>query len=102
MLNACIYENTWGRSKLFGLHVWGFPTNGGQKSGVKMCHFIMVDFNKGINIIFLKRFCNVGHSGTVLHAAGGSSSAHARNIQANMRVPKKTIILMSNIKGEGN
>ena len=29
----------------------------------------MVDFNKGINIIkhnFLKRFCVVGHSGTVI------------------------------------
>ena len=61
------------------------------KSGVKRCHFVMVDFNKGINIIkhnFLKRFCNVGISGTVLHAAGGSSSAHARNIPANMRDPK--------------
>ena len=45
------------------------------KSGVKMRHFVMVDLNKGINIIkhnFLKRFCNVGHSGTVLHAIGGS------------------------------
>ena len=51
----------------------------------------MVDFNKGINIIkhnFFKCFCNVGHSGTVLHDAGGSSSAHARNIPANMRDPK--------------
>ena len=56
-----------------------------------MRHFVMVDFNKGINIIkhnFLKRFCNVGHSGTVLHTAGGSSSAHARNVPANMRDPK--------------
>ena len=61
------------------------------KSGIKMCHFVMVDFNKGINIIkhnFLKRFCNVGLSGTVLHAAGGSSSAHAQNMPANMRDPK--------------
>ena len=61
------------------------------KSGVKMCHFVMVDFNKGIDIIkhiFLKRFCNVCISGTVLHAAGGSSSAHARNMPANMRDPK--------------
>ena len=51
----------------------------------------MVDLNKGINIIkhnFLRRFCNVGHSGTVLHATGGSSSAHARNMPANMRDPK--------------
>ena len=51
----------------------------------------MVDFNKGINILkhnFLKCFCNVGHSGTVLHDAGGSSSAHARNMPANMRDPK--------------
>ena len=51
----------------------------------------MVDLNKSINIIkhnFLKRFCNVGHSGTVLHAKGGSSSAHARNMPANMRDPK--------------
>ena len=43
---------------------------------------------KGINIIkhnFLKRFCNVYYSGTVLHATGGSSSAHARNMPANMR-----------------
>ena len=51
----------------------------------------MVDFNKGINIIkhnFLKRFYNVGISGTVLHAAGGSSSAHARNMPENMRKPK--------------
>ena len=36
----------------------------------------MVDFNQGgINIIkhnFLKRFCIVGHSGTVLHATTGS------------------------------
>ena len=51
----------------------------------------MVDFNKGINIIkhnFLKWFCNVGHSGTVLDAAGGSSSAHARNMPATMRNPK--------------
>ena len=56
-----------------------------------MRHFVMVDFNKGINIIkhnFLKRFCNVSHSGTVLHAAAGNSSAHARNIPANMRDPK--------------
>ena len=56
-----------------------------------MCRFVMVDLNKGINIIkhnFLKRFCNVGISGTVLHAAGGSSSAHARNMPANMRDPK--------------
>ena len=61
------------------------------KSEVKMRHFVMVDFNKGINIIkhnFLKLFCIVGHSaGTVLHAAGGSSSAHARNMPANMRDP---------------
>ena len=60
----------------------------------------MVDFNKGINIIkhnFQKRFRNFGHSGTVLHAASGSSSAHARNMPANMR-PKKTIILMRNIQ----
>ena len=51
----------------------------------------MVDLNKGINIIkhnFLKRFCNVGHSGTVLHATGGSLSAHARNMPENMRDPK--------------
>ena len=51
----------------------------------------MVDFNKGINITkynFLKRLCNVDISGTVLHAAGGSSSAHARNMPANMRDPK--------------
>ena len=57
-----------------------------------MRHFVMVHFNKGINIIkhnFLKRFRNFGHSGTVLHAAGGSSSAHARNMPANMRDPKK-------------
>ena len=56
-----------------------------------MCHFVMVDLNKGINISkhnFLKHFCNVGISGTVLHAAGGSSSAHARNMPANMRDPK--------------
>ena len=56
-----------------------------------MCHFVMVDFNKGINIIkhnFLKRFCNVGLSGTVLHAAGASSSAHALNMPENMRDPK--------------
>ena len=56
-----------------------------------MRHFVMVDFNKGINVIkhnFLKRFCNVSHSGTVLHAAGGSSSAHARNMAANMRDQK--------------
>ena len=56
-----------------------------------MCHFVMVDFNRGINIIkhnFLKRFCNVGLSGTVLHVASGSSSAHARNMPANMRDPK--------------
>ena len=32
---------------------------------------------------------SVGHSGTVLHATGGSSSAHARNMPANMRDPKK-------------
>ena len=50
-----------------------------------MRHFVMVDFNKDINIIKHNFcFCNVGHSGTVLHAAGGSSSAHARN----MRDPK--------------
>ena len=51
----------------------------------------MVDLNKGINIIkhaFLKRLCNVGISGSVLHAAGGSSSAHARIMPANMRNPK--------------
>ena len=51
----------------------------------------MVDFNKGINTIkhnLLKRFCNVGHSGTVLHAADGSSSAHARNMPENMRDQK--------------
>ena len=62
------------------------------KSGVKMRHFVMVDFNKGIKIIkhnFLKRFRNFGHSGTVLHAAGGSSSAHARNMPANMRGQRK-------------
>ena len=56
-----------------------------------MRHFVMVDFNK-INIIkhnFLKRFRNFGHFGTVLHAAGGTSSAHARNMPANMRDPKK-------------
>ena len=56
-----------------------------------MCHFVMVDFNKDINIIkhnFLKRFCNVGLFRTVLHAAGVSSSAHARNMAANMRDPK--------------
>ena len=54
-----------------------------------MCHFVMVDSNKSINITkhnFLKRFCNVGLSGTVLHAAGGSSSA--RNMPANMHDPK--------------
>ena len=48
-----------------------------------MRHFVMVDFNKGINIIkhnFLKCFRKFGHSGTVLHAVGGSSSAHARVI----------------------
>ena len=52
----------------------------------------MVDFNKGINIIkhnFLKRFYILGHSGTALRAAGDSSSAHARNMPANMRDPKK-------------
>ena len=52
----------------------------------------MVDFNKGINIIkhnFLKRFCNIGLSGTVLHAAGASSSAHAQNMPAYMPDPKK-------------
>ena len=57
-----------------------------------MCHFVMVDFNKDIKLIkhnFLKRFCNVGLSGTVLHVASGSSSAHARNMPANMRHPKK-------------
>ena len=51
----------------------------------------MVVLNKGIYIIkhnFLKRFCNFGHSGTVSHATGGSSSAHARNTPANMRDPK--------------
>ena len=56
-----------------------------------MCHFVMVDFNKDINIIkhnFFKRFCNVGLSGTVLHVASVSSSAHARNMPANMRDPK--------------
>ena len=56
-----------------------------------MRHFVMVDFNKGINIIkhnFLNRFCNVGHSGTVLHARGESSSAHARNMPANMHEPE--------------
>ena len=55
-----------------------------------MIHFVIVDLNKGINLIkhnFLKRFCNVGHSGT-LYATGGSSSAHARNMPANMRDPK--------------
>ena len=54
--------------------------------------FCKVDFNKDINIIkhnFLKRFCNIGLSGTVLHVARGSSSAHARNMPANMRHPKK-------------
>ena len=53
--------------------------------------FVMVDLNKGINIIkhnFLKCFCNFGHSGTVLHAICGSSSAHARNMPANMCDPK--------------
>ena len=48
-----------------------------------MRHFVMVDFNKGIIIIkhnFLKRFRSFGNSCTVLHAAVGSSSAHARNI----------------------
>ena len=57
-----------------------------------MRHFVMVDFNKGINIIkhnFLKRFRNFGHRGTVLHVADGSSSAHTRNMTANMRDPKK-------------
>ena len=56
-----------------------------------MYHFVMVDFNKDINIIkrnFLKRFGNVGLSGTVLHVASGSSSAHAQNMPANMRDPK--------------
>ena len=56
-----------------------------------MCHFVMVDLNKGIIIIkhnIIKGFCNVGISGTVLHAAGGSSSAHARNMSANMHDPK--------------
>ena len=56
-----------------------------------MRHFEMVDFNKGINIVkhnFFKCFCNVAHSGTVLHDACGSSSAHARNMPANMRDPK--------------
>ena len=51
----------------------------------------MVDFNKDINIIkhnFLKRFWNVVLSGTVLHVASWSSSAHARNMPANMRDPK--------------
>ena len=40
-----------------------------------MRHFVMFDFNKGVNVIkhnFLKRFRNFGNSGTVLHAAGGS------------------------------
>ena len=56
-----------------------------------MRHFVMVDFNQGIDIIkhnFLKRCCNVGHSGIVLHATGGSSSAHARNMPENMRDPR--------------
>ena len=56
-----------------------------------MCHFVMVVFNKDINIVkhnILKRFCNAGLSGTVLHVASGSSSAHARNMPANMRDPK--------------
>ena len=47
-----------------------------------MRHFVMFDLSKGINIIkhnFLKRFCNVGHSGTVLHATG----SYARNMPAN-------------------
>ena len=57
-----------------------------------MRHFLMVDFNKDINIIkhnFLKRFRNFGHFGTVLHAAAGSSSAHARNMPTNVHDPKK-------------
>ena len=57
-----------------------------------MRHFVMVDFNKDINIIklnFLKLFRNFGHSGTVLHAADRSSSAYARNMAANMSDPKK-------------
>ena len=61
------------------------------KSGVKVCHFVMVDFNKDINIIkhnFLKRFCNVGLSGTVLHVASGSSSACAKYARKYAR-PKK-------------
>ena len=52
----------------------------------------MVDFNKGINIFkhnFLNRSCIVGHSGIVLHGAGGISSAHARNRPANMSDPRK-------------
>ena len=51
----------------------------------------MVGFNKDINIIkhnFLERSCNVTLSGTVLHLASGSSSAHARNMPANMPDPK--------------
>ena len=62
-----------------------------------MRRFVMVDFNKGINIIkhnFFKCFCNVGHSGTLLHAAGGSSSAHARNMPGNMRDPKHFCIVL--------
>ena len=38
-----------------------------------------------------------GLSGTVLHVASGSSSAHARNMRANMR-DAKTIILMREIQ----
>ena len=60
----------------------------------------MVDFNKGINIIkhnFLKRFCNVGISGTVLHAAGGSSSA-MREICQQICPTQKTIILMRSMQ----
>ena len=51
----------------------------------------MVGFNKGINIIkhnFLKLFCIVDHSGTVIHATGGRSFAHARNMPESMRDPK--------------
>ena len=72
------------------LQILGMGSRRG-KSGIKMRHFVIVDLNKGINIVkhnFLKRFCNVCHSSTVLHATGGSSSAHARNMPANMRDPK--------------
>ena len=61
-----------------------------------MCHFVIVDFNKDINIIkhnFLKRFCNVGLSGTVLQV-------HLRmhEIYQQICATHKTIILMHNIQ----